>query len=173
MTILRFGRPWKLGRIGLMLVALASLAACDSANDRAGDPGGSDQTRNTAPRTGAKTIASVMENPSVYYKQPLAIAGYVKEVLGPNSMVIQDSPAAEAGNEILVINQAQGQVTFADKKPGDSIFVQGMLQPFSDVQAQLDPPDAQQRFTDRPALLATNVAASEGGSSGSGATATP
>ena len=158
MVSLRSLRHWNLWRIGLVVVALSGLAACDSANDEAGRPGGSDENRNTAPRTAAITVASILENPSLYYAQTLAIPGYVKEVLSANSMVVQDSPTAEDGNEILVINQVQGQVSFTDNQPGDPIFVQGRLHAFSEIQAQIDAPNAQQRFNDRPALLATCAA---------------
>lgn len=162
---------WSLWRVALLVLLIGlGLSGCDSANDEAGRPGGSDQNLNTAPRTAASSVASILENPAVYYKQTMGIPGFVKEVLGPNALIVQDSANDKGTNELLVINQAQGQVTFSDKKPGDQVYVQGILQPFSDVQAQVDVPNAQQRFAERPVLLVTTVAAPDGGSSGSSTT---
>ena len=117
---------------GLAALALAAaLAACgEDGNAKGGDPGG-ENTQNTAPRTMAITVEGIMANPAVYYKQPMAIPGYINEIIGPNALVIGDKPGGEPG--ILVINNAQSQVSFANSAVGQQIFVQGDLRPFEEA----------------------------------------
>src|SRR5688572_12607916 len=120
-----------IGRGLAALILTVILAACgEDGNAKGGDPSG-ENTLNTAPRTMAVTVEGILANPAVYYKQPMAIPGYIKEVLGPNALVISDKPGGESG--ILVLNNAQSQVSFADSKVGQQIFVQGDLSPFEEA----------------------------------------
>jgi hypothetical protein len=160
---------------GLAIALLAgTLAACgEDSNSKGGDPAGGN-TLNTAPRTLAITVEGIMANPALYYKQPLGIPGYIKEVLGPNALVISDQPGGEPG--LLVLNNAQSQVNFAVSSANQQIFVQGDLRPFeeADTSPEKLPADQSGRFAGKPVLIATTLAnTSGGGDSGSQVTVTP
>src|SRR5687767_7590158 len=103
------------------LILAVALAACgEDGNAKGGDPS-CENTQNTAPRTMAVTVEGVLADPDLYYKQPMGIPGYIKEILGPNALVISDKPDSEQG--ILVLNNAQGQVNFTGSAVGQQIFV--------------------------------------------------
>jgi hypothetical protein len=157
--------------LGIALLAV-TLAACGEDNNaKGGDPAGGN-TLNTAPRTLAMTVEGIMANPAVYYKQPLGIPGYIKEVLGPNALVISDQPGGEPG--LLVLNNAQSQVSFAASSVNQQIYVQGDLRPFEEADTSPDklPADQAGRFAGTPVLIASTLAGSAG-DSGSQVTVTP
>lgn len=163
-------RGW-LGRIGVFLVALA-LAACSSDSDQAGDPGGGGQTNNTAPRTRADTVASILENPAPLYNQTIILPGVVGEAPAANIFAIKDNP--EAGQQIMVINTVADQAPVSAANANQQMLVTGMLRPF--VRAEIEreykltiDPALAGGLEGQPVLIATTVA-SPGGPTGVGTT---
>ena len=160
--------------VGVMLMLTLLVGCGETAREGAGNSDG-DGTLNTAPRTNAVTVGSILENPAVYYKQPISIPAYVKQVIGPNALVVSDDKNDPDGQEILVINDAQSQTTFDSRAVGEQILVQGTLQPFGELQLKPDqlPAAESGRFADRPVLVATTIANPGLGDSGSQVTVTP
>lgn len=158
-------------RLWLALFCIVALLLTGCGDDKS-DQGADVPGANTAPRTQASTVAEVLALPNNAVGQDVSVTGYVVEALSETAFLIGDAASDAQETTLLVINPIQGTTASV----GDRVVVNGNLQAYNqqnlEQQYSFAPSDKLANYGDRPVIVATGIAAPEGGESGA-STPTP